>query len=110
MRRVRLWANLLLGGLAALALVQSTGTISGAGSAVRVAYLETAGVLDLAKACEVNPDWCDRETLGRFVASHYHSAETCLAMIAIVVSLLNLSGLVKPVEPRDAVASRQIPE
>lgn len=107
MRRVRLWANLLLAGVAALALVHSTGTISGAGAGVRVAYLDSEGILDSAKACEVNPEWCDREKLGRFVASHYHSAEAYLALIAIFVAILNLSGLLKPVEPRDAADSRE---
>ena len=102
MRRARLWANLLLGVAAAIAFVHSTGAISGGGAAVRIAYLENAGVVDRGKACELNSAWCDREALGRFVAAQYHSGEAYLAIIAIVVSLLNLSGLRKPVEPRDA--------
>ncbi len=98
MRRTLWWANLLLAGFAALALVHSTGTISGAGSAVRIMYLEDTGIVDRAKACEMNPDWCESEKLGRFVASHYYNVEAYLALVAFVVSALNLSGLPKPTE------------
>ena len=45
MRKTLWWANLLLAAFAVLALLHSTGTINGAGSAVRIMYLENAGVI-----------------------------------------------------------------
>lgn len=92
MRKLLWWANLLLVVFAVLALLQSTGSINGAGSAVRIMYLEKAGVLDSTRACEVNPDWCEREKLGRFIAAHYYSGEAYLALVAAIVATLNLSG------------------
>jgi hypothetical protein len=100
MRRACWWANLLLAGCAVLALLQSTGTVSGAGTGVRVLYLRTNGILDYDKACEVNPRWCDSEELGRFVAGQHISGEMLLAMIALVVAVLNLSGAARHAAPR----------
>ncbi|MBN2294407.1 MAG: hypothetical protein JXM70_18405 [Pirellulales bacterium] len=65
-------------------------------------YLESEGILDRAKACEVNSEWCDPEKLGRFIASHYFSVEALIALVAIFVAILNLSGLLKPSETRYA--------
>lgn len=99
MKRVRWWANVLLALCAGLVLLQSTGTINGMGTAVRILMLSQQGILDLDKACAVDAEWCDSEKLGRFVARHHISAEIDLGIIAIVVAILNLSGLAKPAEP-----------
>ena len=100
MHRARQWANLLLAGLAALALLHSTGTINGAGTGVRVLYLQSKGILDRDKACDVKPEWSDSEELGRFVAAQHISAEALLALIALVVAILNLWGSSRPATPR----------
>ena len=100
MHRVRWWANLLLAGFAALALLHSTGTMNGAGTGVRVLYLGSNGILDCEKACDLNPEWCDAEKLGRFIASQHISAEAMLALIALVVAILNLLGSSRLTAPR----------
>ena len=107
MRKACWWANLLLAGCAVLAMIQSTGTISGGGTGVRVAYLRSQGILNLEKACDVNREWCDSEKLGRFVAAQHTGGEFLLALIAIVVAILSLAELSKLTEPSDAMASRQ---
>lgn len=99
MRRVRWWANVVLAVCASLVLLQSTGTINGMGTAVRVIILSNKGIVDLDRACAVDPEWCDREALGRFVARHHISAEIDLGIVALVVAIMNLSGLAKPVAP-----------
>lgn len=100
MHRARWLANLLLAGLAALALLHSTGTINGSGTAVRVRFLEIKGILDRDKACAVEPEWCDSEKLGRFIASQHISAEVLLALAALVIAILNLSGSSRFATPR----------
>lgn len=67
---------------------------------MRVRALEINGILDRDKACEVNPEWCDSETLGRFIASQHISAEVLLALAALVIAILNLSGSSRPATPR----------
>jgi hypothetical protein len=87
---------------ACLALLQSTGAINGMGTAVRIIALSNEGILDLERACAVDPEWCDREALGRFVARHHISAEIDLGILALVVALINLSSLAKPSAPGSA--------
>lgn len=92
MRRARWWANLLLAGFSAYVLLHSTGTISGAGTGVRVTYLRANGIVDYDKACEVNSEWHDPEKLGRFIASRHIGAQVLLALVGLVVAILNLAG------------------
>jgi hypothetical protein len=96
MRTLRWWANVLLAVGACLALLQSTGAINGMGTAVRIMMLSNEGIVDLERACAVDPEWCDRESLGRFVARHHISAEIDLGILALVVAVINLSALAKP--------------
>ena len=95
MRTLVWYANLCLACIAILALVHSTGTVNGSGTAVRIVKLRIDGVFDEEKAREIYPHWrdgdcLDQEQVGRFVAQHHIDAEVVVAVTALFVAIVNM--------------------